>query len=241
MASPSRNESALYAPLRPGPAARPPYYRLNVRHVARWAGCGPVPCKGSGASLQVALEQFATLPYPAALQQRLRAVSQPTVALEELTILHAEIAREHAASVLACLAAWQVSPVEVDLLASHGQTIWHSPRHQRPAHSFAHHATLQIGDGDHLAALTGIITVADFRQKHVAHGLEGAPWPATPTTALRLAHRKPPAAQPRWHCQLHLPAGQRPAASHHRHRPRQHPARCRDAPKLPRPALRPQR
>jgi anhydro-N-acetylmuramic acid kinase len=36
-------------------------------------------------------------------------------------------------------------------------------------------ATLQIGDGDHIAVRTGIITVSDFRQKHVATGGEGAP------------------------------------------------------------------
>jgi anhydro-N-acetylmuramic acid kinase len=36
-------------------------------------------------------------------------------------------------------------------------------------------ATLQIGDGDHIAVHTGIITVSDFRQKHVATGGEGAP------------------------------------------------------------------
>jgi 1,6-anhydro-N-acetylmuramate kinase len=68
-----------------------------------------------------------------------------------------------------------VKRTEVDLLASHGQTIWHAPQHQHQQANFPHHATLQIGDGDHLAALTGIITVADFRQKHVAHGHEGAP------------------------------------------------------------------
>jgi anhydro-N-acetylmuramic acid kinase len=68
-----------------------------------------------------------------------------------------------------------MKPTEVDLLASHGQTIWHAPQHQHQQADFPHHATLQIGDGDHLAALTGIITVADFRQKHVAHGHEGAP------------------------------------------------------------------
>ena len=36
-------------------------------------------------------------------------------------------------------------------------------------------ATLQIGDGDHIAVRTGIITVSDFRQKHLAAGGEGAP------------------------------------------------------------------
>ena len=64
---------------------------------------------------------------------------------------------------------------EIDVLASHGQTIWHAPRHQHGRADFPHHATLQIGDGDHLAVGTGIITLSDFRQKHVATGYEGAP------------------------------------------------------------------
>ncbi len=36
-------------------------------------------------------------------------------------------------------------------------------------------STLQIGDGDHVAVTTGIITLSDFRQKHIAAGGEGAP------------------------------------------------------------------
>jgi anhydro-N-acetylmuramic acid kinase len=62
----------------------------------------------------------------------------------------------------------------VDLLASHGQTVYHAPRvfHGLPGYP---DATLQIGDGDHLALKTGIITLSDFRQKHVAAGGEGAP------------------------------------------------------------------
>ena len=132
-------------------------------------------CTGHGPALQVVLEQFVTVPYAAGFQQRLRAISQPTIQLEDLVLLHAEVARRHAALVLACLADWQVPANEVDVLASHGQTIWHAPRHQHGRAGFAHHATLQIGDGDHLAQLTGIITLSDFRQKHVAAGYEGAP------------------------------------------------------------------
>jgi anhydro-N-acetylmuramic acid kinase len=132
-------------------------------------------CVGSGSNLRLTLENFTTISYPDELKKRLRAISQPTISLEELTVLNAELARIHATMVLDCLAGWHVPTASVDMLASHGQTIWHSPRHQRPDSSYPHHATLQIGDGDHLAALTGIITVADFRQKHVGHGQEGAP------------------------------------------------------------------
>jgi anhydro-N-acetylmuramic acid kinase len=132
-------------------------------------------CTGHGPALQVALEQFATVPYEAAFQQRLRAISQPSIALEDVVLLNAEVARRHAATVLACLESWQLAPAEIDVLASHGQTIWHAPRHQHGRASFPHHATLQIGDGDHLAQLTGILTLSDFRQKHVAAGYEGAP------------------------------------------------------------------
>jgi len=132
-------------------------------------------CTGHGASLHVALERFATVPYAADFQQRLRVISQPTVALQDLVLLNAEVARRHAATVLQCLASWQVAPAEIDVLASHGQTVWHAPRHQHGRADYPHHATLQIGDGDHLAQLTGLLTVSDFRQKHVAAGHEGAP------------------------------------------------------------------
>ena len=132
-------------------------------------------CTRHGATLRVQLEQFATVPYSVDFQRQLRAVSAPTVALEDVVVLHAEVARRHAALVLDCLREWWVAPTEVDVLASHGQTIWHAPRHQHQRPKFPHHATLQIGDGDHLAYLTGIITLSDFRQKHVAAGFEGAP------------------------------------------------------------------
>lgn len=132
-------------------------------------------CTGHGDTLQVALEQFVTVPYEAGFRARLRALSQPVIQLEYLVLLNAELARYHAQLVLKCLADWQVAASEVDILASHGQTIWHAPRHQHVRADFPHHATLQIGDGDHLAQLTGIITLSDFRQKHVAAGYEGAP------------------------------------------------------------------
>ena len=49
-----------------------------------------------------------------------------------------------------------------------------APKHLRQQNKFGN-ATLQIGDGDHLAIATSIITISDFRQKHIAAGGEGAP------------------------------------------------------------------
>lgn len=100
--------------------------------------------------------------------------TQEYVRMEDLTIYHAELSRWHAGMILNTLKKWGVDPSEVDLMASHGQTIRHAPRriHGKPD---LPDSTLQLGDGDHLAELTGIITISDFRQKHVAAGGEGAP------------------------------------------------------------------
>ena len=54
----------------------------------------------------------------------------------------------------------------VDLIASHGQTIFH-----RPEWGY----TTQIGSGAHINAITGIKTICDFRRQDVALGGQGAP------------------------------------------------------------------
>ncbi len=53
-------------------------------------------------------------------------------------------------------------------IGSHGQTLRHQPRIDRPF-------TLQIGDPNVIAAGTGITTIADFRRRDIALGGEGAP------------------------------------------------------------------
>lgn len=54
----------------------------------------------------------------------------------------------------------------VTAIGSHGQTIRHAPARY----------SLQIGDPNHIAHLTGITTVADFRRKDIAAGGQGAPF-----------------------------------------------------------------
>lgn len=65
---------------------------------------------------------------------------------------------------------WEVLPDDIDLIASHGQTVLHSPSTKKISAS-----TMQIVDGDYLAENLGVITLSDFRQKHIAAGFEGAP------------------------------------------------------------------
>lgn len=132
-------------------------------------------CSGSGLNTRIKLVQFATLPYPASFKQRIKEVFSKKMAdLELVCLLNGWVGVQHAEMVLACLENWNLTPADIDLIASHGQTIYHAPQQLHGRQGYGN-ATLQIGDGDHMAVTTGIITVSDFRQKHIAAGGEGAP------------------------------------------------------------------
>lgn len=130
---------------------------------------------GSGTATRVVLRQFDTVPYTPDIKSTIRAVfAQKTVDFQFLTVLNAWIGRLHGEMVLDCLRRWNVPAAAVDVVASHGQTVFHAPKTLHNLPGFPN-ATLQIGDGDHVAVATGIVTLSDFRQKHVAAGGEGAP------------------------------------------------------------------
>lgn len=131
--------------------------------------------EGSGIETKVDLLQFETIPYNDDIRNEIRSVfAKQTISLEKLCLLNPWIALQHASMILACLKKWNIATNEIDLIASHGQTIYHAPKRLHRQENFSN-ATLQIGDGDHLAVATGIITISDFRQKHIAAGGEGAP------------------------------------------------------------------
>jgi len=130
---------------------------------------------GSGSATTLRLLQFVTKEYAQAFKEELKSVfAKASVNLEKVALLNAYIGSYYAELVNTSLAEWGMTAGEIDLIASHGLSIFHSPKRQRAADPYGN-ATLQIGDGDHLAIGTGIITFSDFRQKHIAAGGEGAP------------------------------------------------------------------
>jgi anhydro-N-acetylmuramic acid kinase len=61
-----------------------------------------------------------------------------------------------------------LSAKDIVAIGCHGQTIWHEPTGDAPH-------TLQIGDNNQIAALTGVTVVGDFRRRDIALGGQGAP------------------------------------------------------------------
>ena len=132
-------------------------------------------CIGSGMDTKIEVLHFDTLPYEINFREDVKSIfSKRDADLEKVCLLNELIGIKHAEMILVALKKWNVSTDEVDLIASHGQTIFHAPKALHGKNNYPN-ATLQIGDGDHLAVHTGIITIADFRQKHLAAGGEGAP------------------------------------------------------------------
>ncbi len=120
------------------------------------------------------LKKFETVPYSGEIKSRILEVfAKKQVDFVKLSNLNPWIGRLHGRMILDCLKKWKIKPASVDAIASHGQTVMHAPAFMHPDDPI--NSTFQIGDGDHIAMTTGIITISDFRQKHIAAGGEGAP------------------------------------------------------------------
>lgn len=147
-------------------------------------------CKISGRGLKTEFEllKFETVSYATDIKEKISEVfAKKEVDFEKLCILNPWIGLLHGRLVTKCLKKWKYAAREIDIIASHGQTVLHSPAFLHPDQLI--NATFQVGDGDHVAVTTGIITISDFRQKHIAAGGEGAPL-AVYGDYLLLSHKK---------------------------------------------------
>lgn len=134
-------------------------------------------CRFSGTGTHTTFEliNFTSVSYKKSFTELIgRVFSKRNIDQQLLSGLNAHIGAVHATMVNSALKNWGMASVEIDLIASHGQTVFHAPQRYTKDHTLPN-STLQIGDADHIAVKTGVITVSDFRQKHVAAGGEGAP------------------------------------------------------------------
>lgn len=107
--------------------------------------------------------------YPQALKKRVLKLCTPgDNEIDIMGDVDVELGQWFAQAVEKLLENAQVSSNNVVAIGSHGQTIRHRPDNK-------HRFSLQIGDPNTLAYLTGISTIADFRRLDIAAGGQGAP------------------------------------------------------------------
>ncbi len=121
------------------------------------------------------LENFLAVPYPPTVRRAVLRIAEgaavPAGEISQLSFLIGELFAE---AVLAACRRFRVSPAKIDLIGSHGQTVFHQGRASRFL-GRAVASTLQIGEPAVIAARTGIPVVADFRTADMAVGGQGAP------------------------------------------------------------------
>lgn len=110
-------------------------------------------------------------PYPEGFQQRILEGCLPEHSrVDTLCQLNFDMGELFAEAALAVIAAAGKRPEDVDLIGSHGQTVWHMVKPDGEVT-----ATLQIAEGSVIAERTGITTIHNFRPRDVAAGGQGAP------------------------------------------------------------------
>jgi len=110
------------------------------------------------------------IPQPLKLKLQLLAANA-CADLRELGNADIALGKCFAEAALKMLAKHSLSSADITAIASHGQTVWHQPN----PHPGGERFTMQIGDPNTIAYLTGITTVSDFRRKDMAAGGQGAP------------------------------------------------------------------
>jgi anhydro-N-acetylmuramic acid kinase len=125
---------------------------------------------GSGLDTKFELIEFVCIPYEPGIIEDLERL-ELSVSIEKISELNFLVGRACADAAMAVIEEAGFEPSDIDLIGSHGQTIYHNP----PSSRNGVPSTLQIGELDVIAEHTGITTIGDFRTRDIAAGGEGAP------------------------------------------------------------------
>ncbi len=126
-----------------------------------------VDIRKRGSRIATKLLAFTSSPYTKKLQSQVLDLCSSGTG-PEVCDLNVVLGERFAAAAFKVIASSSYAVKDIDLIGSHGQTLYHQTRGR-------FRSTLQIGEPSIIAERTGITTVADFRPRDMAAGGEGAP------------------------------------------------------------------
>ena len=130
---------------------------------------------GSDQAPEVRLLAFEDRPWPEGVREQIFPLFRPeTATVDKIGYMNFLMGEIYAQAVVSVVDKAGLTLADIDLIGSHGQTIWHAPE-PCDKDGFPVVFTVQIGEGSVIAARTGVPTVSDFRVADLAVGGQGAP------------------------------------------------------------------
>ncbi len=118
---------------------------------------------GSGIDTKWEVKYSKSYPFESSLREQIQKSIKGGA--EAVCRLNFDLGKEFSAALGTALTESGISPSELDLIGSHGQTIYHVDGH----------SSLQVGEASVLAETFGVPVVSDFRVRDIAAGGSGAP------------------------------------------------------------------
>ncbi len=127
--------------------------------------------RGAPGNMAADLLHGATCEYDPPMRQRILTCCDPTASrVDQIAALHVDLAEIFARNALESIEQAGLTPSQIDLIGSHGQTLWHNVL---PSGRVS--ASLQVVEPAVIAERTGVTTISNFRARDVAAGGQGAP------------------------------------------------------------------